>query len=1231
MTSAFELIQLSLGKLTDFQRATVEAVVQQFARGQDQAPRILVADEVGLGKTVVARGVIARMLMQHQAEEGKAKPGKPLRVMYICSNLALASENARKLAIFSGVHEEQFVQAPSFGRLAEIAVAITSNESGKMLEICSLTPATSFTLTHGNGNARERCIIYRALASHSALGGISGWLNTFFSKDVASWEDEQRWLATRTLVQSILADFHEELAEPPQLPQADLAELASYGVTCTSWLLLLNGLAALGGEKASVANHIRSALRVLFVRCCAANLSADLFILDEFQRFRDLVSSDKESEEGIIARQVFSKSNSGKVLLLSATPFKALTHIDDEGAKDAHLEEFRELLRFLIKNDPASISEYEVHREHLLAQLLKLRDPSVRIADLDAGAKKKVESVLRPLICRTERSQVSKDVNSVLVQLDAPCDAALSKGEIECFAALDQLGKALHEIDPAVIPSQLMEFHKAAPWALSFLGGYQFRKRLVQQEERGLIDEARKRSKKAWLPIERMANFEINLEKETPHSKFSALSKFALGERGEQLLWLPPSLPYYSCEGPFKGQEKFSKTLLFSSFLLAPKALSGLLSYQAERRLLGKKRSSGRYFGDHKVPSSIRFDANSNLAHWSLVYPSKTLCQIAIRPTGETYSAYLKRIRLEVRSQMAQLASYRTRLGKPDKRWYALAPFFLDLSDGTEYVETWFDLGDVTSNDGKASKGRGGRHDDLRDAVLVAQHDLGDFPLDLEEHLAELTIAGPANCIYRALCAVWPQDDADFILLASRAAYAIVKLFDKKEGQQVLNRFKADYKFNFSNWRNLLKYAAVGNLQAMLDEYLHLLAGEGGPAAAIEKLLNAVGIMTTNVTAQAYDRRTQEVSLSCHFAVPLGNQKSTDEKGATRIVNVRDAFNSPFWPFVLNSTSIGQEGLDFHWYCSRIVHWNLPSNPIDFEQREGRINRFKGLVVRRRAVERFGQTFSISDGDVWKNLFAYADEVTGRDPSSGRTSDLVPYWHVPGAMNAVIERVVPILPFSREEQRLKNILRILSLYRVAFGQPRQQELLQYLLQRPGGDAEAREIEETLLIDLAPINYLDDLDPYKPGPGRVSAEEMEHPGTGFSHSVLFGPNPSHARSPKRELVWQELKRLEQFGLGRCEIVSPSRDKFVLLDTHPNAARLTLRPKANGFIRADNDSLLFRDAASDLISQIPSALSARRLNGQKGLELRWNALTESDIQDLFHTIQQLASSVPSSSST
>ena len=55
------------------------------------------------------------------------------------------------------------------------------------------------------------------------------------------------------------------------------------------------------------------------------------------------------------------------------------------------------------------------------------------------------------------------------------------------------------------------------------------------------------------------------------------------------------------------------------------------------------------------------------------------------------------------------------------------------------------------------------------------------------------------------------------------------------------------------------------------------------------------------------------------FAMRLADYR--DEEGAVaRLGGVRDAFNSPFRPFVLATTSVGQEGLDFHPYCYRVYH-----------------------------------------------------------------------------------------------------------------------------------------------------------------------------------------------------------------------------------------------------------------------------------------------------------------------
>ena len=43
-----------------------------------------------------------------------------------------------------------------------------------------------------------------------------------------------------------------------------------------------------------------------------------------------------------------------------------------------------------------------------------------------------------------------------------------------------------------------------------------------------------------------------------------------------------------------------------------------------------------------------------------------------------------------------------------------------------------------------------------------------------------------------------------------------------------------------------------------------------------------------------------------------------------------------------------------------------------------------------------------------------------------------------------LERVVPSVPYSRDEHRLEDLTRTLLFYRMAFGQPRQQDLVEFL-------------------------------------------------------------------------------------------------------------------------------------------------------------------------------------------
>ena len=111
---------------------------------------------------------------------------------------------------------------------------------------------------------------------------------------------------------------------------------------------------------------------------------------------------------------------------------------------------------------------------------------------------------------------------------------------------------------------------------------------------------------------------------------------------------------------------------------------------------------------------------------------------------------------------------------------------------------------------------------------------------------------------------------------------------------------------------------------------------------------------------------------------------------------------------MLVSTTVGQEGLDFHPYCHVVVHWNLPRNPVDLEQREGRVHRFKGHAVRKNVARRHRRGALAVEGDPWAEAFELA--VADRLPTD---SDLVPYWVYPDDNGAAVERRFLALPLSR--------------------------------------------------------------------------------------------------------------------------------------------------------------------------------------------------------------------------
>jgi len=139
------------------------------------------------------------------------------------------------------------------------------------------------------------------------------------------------------------------------------------------------------------------------------------------------------------------------------------------------------------------------------------------------------------------------------------------------------------------------------------------------------------------------------------------------------------------------------------------------------------------------------------------------------------------------------------------------------------------------------------------------------------------------------------------------------------------------------------------------------------------------------------------------------------------------------------------------------MHWNLPHNPIDLEQREGRINRYKCLAIRQSLAKRFGNKKFTND--VWDEVFDYA--LQAKDENE---PELVPYWCLQDGGAVKIERIIPMYPYSKDKAVYNRLLKILSLYRVTLGQARQEELLEYLFNNRD-DVSLKE----LFINLSPFS------------------------------------------------------------------------------------------------------------------------------------------------------------------
>jgi len=989
-----------------FQVATAEVAYKVLRRGRGSR-RFLVADEPGLGKTVVARTIIERLVeWQHQNQ-----PRRPLVVYYITSDLHIAHQNCDRLVAGLRQHtpHELVSRADRLG-----LIPLTARLRGPA-ELFALTPGTSFpseTKSRGPGRARERAFLF-ALLERTVPDSISSANEPMFRRGLsaARWNEERCQVAGEVagLPRSFVRTFHFCLKQ-------------QFG---TRFDLML----PFGKSQGRVLARLRRVLSH------AALLShpPDLVILDEFQKYRHLIATKMDQDELVAA--MFNGTGDARpaVLLLSGTPYPS----KGENAR----KELFELLAFL-KNDKRFSDELVQAFENFEAILRDIakaagnHQEQALLATRARQVRALIQGKMQQVMARTERESLAPRTT---LDHTTPCKVGLEVADLEVFRGLTDLFR----------PS---DHHYAQPyWSSVPLPGQALGRRY----------EAWKRRLKRPLTGPHITAATIAKLKKPgswPHPKLRALEGVAPVKQ-LALPWVPPSLAWWDLGGAWKDVKSPQKLLLFSRFKAAPQSIAALTSYGVDSAVL--KSGPGAY--DAAGRSTRLKPGKKQMPLLALFHPSPFLIRVT-DPLAGNSKGNLRSIRALVRRQLkSALAADRpimidehNRKAQRKRRpvWQVLAGIEKRRGLTSEIRQGWDAIADQESSVA---------------AMLAAWREVKEVdaisPRELND-LVELALSAPGVICGRALLRHHHSalDGREYAALVDLCWTGLRVYLDEPVFWAVWGKGKSN--------DTLRKAMLDGCFESVLDEHFWMRRGtvNGGARGLAKDLARTFRLSTGGFTFQVLGRNGEAarrgLRLRCHAAVPFGGAEKAPrqakigavaQRQSARGDDLRTAFNTPFWPHLLASTSVGQEGLDFHTWCARVMHWDLCPGPVELEQREGRVSRYAGLSVRRELAQRLRhEALNYADGmhqSPWDRL---ADLATERYRDA---SGLQPWWQLDGAS---VQRYVFQVPLGRDTQRYELLQKERMVYRLALGQPNAEDLVRTLAVQ---DSATIELLRGLVLDL----------------------------------------------------------------------------------------------------------------------------------------------------------------------
>jgi len=281
-----------------------------------------------------------------------------------------------------------------------------------------------------------------------------------------------------------------------------------------------------------------------------------------------------------------------------------------------------------------------------------------------------------------------------------------------------------------------------------------------------------------------------------------------------------------------------------------------------------------------------------------------------------------KDIKIKIEKALSSLKNYQGSSNRVDDKWYYIVPMLLD---GQEYVSEWMEsleyslLKQKYDVEDKGNKGFNIHIERLKEILDSGNIALGKKPEDISQVLTNMVLASPAICAYRM--------NGSNAGRATELAKVFINRFNTTEATAIIDLAYGKSKDDNAHWKNVLNYCKDGNFQSMLDEYYHIISDSIGFIENHDKeglihdiMSDSLKIHSASYSVDTFNNfksrvngdKERRLTLRSQFAVGFVKGEGDDSQKNNRKESIRNAFNSPMRPFVLATTSIGQEGLDFH-------------------------------------------------------------------------------------------------------------------------------------------------------------------------------------------------------------------------------------------------------------------------------------------------------------------------------